>query len=43
MARLTDPHPAGSHFVAELIDEHGRFRDLEAPGRPSGIDEREAS
>ena len=29
MARATDPHPAGAHFVAGLIDEHGRFTDLD--------------
>ena len=34
LARRTDPHPAGSHFIAEMIDSHDRFR---------GVDELEAS
>ncbi|MFM8713938.1 MAG: hypothetical protein ACKOE7_11350, partial [Actinomycetota bacterium] len=29
LARLTDPHPAGSHFIAELIDEHDRFGEVD--------------
>jgi hypothetical protein len=26
---MTDPHPAGSQFVANLIDEYGRFSDVD--------------
>lgn len=29
LARLTDPHPAGSQFIAELIDGHNRFGDVD--------------
>jgi len=29
LARLTDPHPAGSRFIAELIDGHDRFSDVD--------------
>jgi endonuclease-8 len=29
LARMTDPHPAGSQFVANLIDEYGRFSDVD--------------
>lgn len=34
LARRTDPHPAGSQYIAEMIDDHNRFR---------GVDELEAS
>jgi len=29
LARRTDPHPAGAQFIAELIDDHDRFSDVD--------------